>query len=125
MRRRTLLLLSAVVWLAYAADARAHFLFVRIGPRIDVPDRHERMLEPGLARKLFVDPHIVMTENRFPSTAASRNDAWPGPTTGMDRRERNAETPESLIELIQTAAYPSVSARAPMSRQKASARVAS
>jgi hypothetical protein len=42
-----------------------------------------------------------MTENRFPSAAANRNDAWPGPTTGMDRRERNAETPESLIELIQ------------------------
>ena len=33
-----------------------------------------------------------MTENRFPSAAANRNDAWPGPTTGMDRRERNAET---------------------------------
>ncbi len=30
--------------------------FLRIGPRIDVPDRHQRMLEPGLARKLFVDP---------------------------------------------------------------------
>src|SRR5271169_5814586 len=33
-----------------------------------------------------------MTKNRFPSAAANRNDAWPGPTTGMDRRERNAET---------------------------------
>src|SRR5437660_6168419 len=30
--------------------------FVRIGPRIDVPDRHQCMLEPGLARKLLVDP---------------------------------------------------------------------
>jgi hypothetical protein len=30
--------------------------FLRIGSRIDVPDRRQRMLEPGLARQLFVDP---------------------------------------------------------------------
>jgi hypothetical protein len=30
--------------------------FLRIWARIDVPERHERMLASGLARELFVDP---------------------------------------------------------------------
>jgi hypothetical protein len=57
MKRRILLLLSAAVWLACAADVRAHFLFVRIGP----PAEAGRMAEVYFSEQAEAgDPRFIL-----------------------------------------------------------------
>jgi hypothetical protein len=56
MKRRTPLLLAAAVWLAWAADARAHFLFVRIVP----PAEAGRMAEVYFSEQAEAgDPRFI------------------------------------------------------------------